>query len=80
LIEKIRDSSKDLRVRGWLSDQWSLEKQGNDPGPHVLEAVQVRDLVEFTTRCGLIGADASGGNLRVEIVFAFDGMAGETAE
>lgn len=40
----------------------------------------MQDLVEFTTRCGLLGADASGGNLRFEIVFAFDGLAGETAE
>lgn len=40
----------------------------------------MQDLVEFTTRCGLIGADASGGNLRFEIVFALDGLAGETAE
>ena len=56
------------------------EQQGNDPGPRLLEEVKVQDLVEFATRCGLIGADAPGGNLRVEIVFAFNGMAGETAE
>ena len=52
---------------------------GQRSRPRLLEEVKVRDLVELTTRCGLIGADASGGNLRVEIVFALNGMAGETA-
>jgi hypothetical protein len=36
--------------------------------------------LEFAAGSGLVEADAAGGDVRLEIVFAFDGAAGEAAE
>jgi hypothetical protein len=37
-------------------------------------------LVEFAAGSGLVGADAAGGDLRLEIVFTADGTTGQAAE
>jgi hypothetical protein len=46
----------------------------------VVATTEFRDSVEFAAGCGLVEADASGGDVGFEIVFAFDRGAGQAAE
>jgi hypothetical protein len=59
-----QDFNRDGDGRQWLESRNSV----------------TRDSLEFAARGGLVQADATGGDIGLEVVFAFNGRTGEATE